>query len=434
MDGSVAHGTVVGGNLVVEGILGKGGMAEVYQVRDVADGTRHALKVMSLGDANERRRLIQEGELQRSIDSPHVVSIRGEMRVGGRPALLMELIRGPTLSAFLRHRELKQHEAMAVFRGICMGVGAAHAKGLIHRDLKPQNVLLDVVDGRLVPKVTDFGVAKDLSVNSELTAENVAIGTPRFMAPEQLDDTATVDRRADMWSLGCILYRLVCGQHAFPGKEGLLLRVTLARYDDPRTHNRRLDEEVLFAIDEMLCRDVTERLPDVPTLFGMLEGRTALQRNDALGSIPTRVAMPKTAKPTTLPVEALPEGLREAMEERRAWERSVGSSVPLASQPPPSPPAWAAADSLLPRTMTPKPRDRHGWKVAAPSVPPGLDGSLSPPADLPARSPEPAPVARGPIIDPLTMLAIGVGIGAVGTLLLASMALGAWTAVYGLPL
>ena len=185
----VEPGALVTSNLQVEQVLGHGGMAIVYQVRDVTDGSRHALKVLQTEDPQFRRRMLKEGELIASLTSPHLVRLHGELRVDGQPGLLMELARGPTLRQFLKLGDPSLECALTLFRGICMGVGTAHAAGVVHRDLKPSNVLLHVESGFVIPKVVDFGVAKDLIDGQGLTAAGMTFGTPRYMAPEPVSYT-----------------------------------------------------------------------------------------------------------------------------------------------------------------------------------------------------------------------------------------------------
>ena len=151
---------------VVAGQIGEGGMATVYLVRHATLGTDHALKVLSIGSRSIRDRLIQEGRLQATLNHTNIVSVTDVLAVDGAPGLLMELIAGPALDTWLAHYRPSLEESLAIFRGICAGVGYAHSKGLVHRDLKPANVMLQITDTELIPKVTDFGLAKALDADS----------------------------------------------------------------------------------------------------------------------------------------------------------------------------------------------------------------------------------------------------------------------------
>lgn len=405
-------GSLVTSNLIVEQILGRGGMALVYQVRDVTDGSRHALKVLESEDDQFRQRMLKEGELIASLDSPHLVRLHGELRVDGRPGLLMELARGPTLLQFLKLGEPSLETALTLFRGICMGVGTAHAAGIVHRDLKPSNVLLHFEKGFVTPKVVDFGVAKDLIDGQGLTRSGVTFGTPRYMAPEQLSDCSRVDRRTDIWALGVILYRLVTGEPPFQGRgPDLLYQITLGRYTPPRRLRPGLPDEVVFAIDECLHREVEKRLPDVPALMGVLEGATSLGWDSELGTLAPRARRPRTKRLTTLPLSDMPEELQGWLDARNDWELEVDSLVPRSESPvAPRPPGWVASTSLVPRTMTPEDLER-------------MRAPVRPSAAVPDQPAQAAPAVVGPDPErPVRRLPTTVW---VGTFLLAVGAMGA---------
>ena len=146
----------------VEAKLGEGGMATVYRVRHNTLGSYHALKLLKSSNADVRRRLVEEGRVQASLHHPNIVAVTDVLIVEGQPGLLMELVNGPTLEQWLWQNRATLEQAEALFRGIVAGVGRAHRAGLVHRDLKPGNVLLDVADGMVIPKVTDVCLAKIL--------------------------------------------------------------------------------------------------------------------------------------------------------------------------------------------------------------------------------------------------------------------------------
>ncbi|MCA9492628.1 MAG: serine/threonine protein kinase, partial [Myxococcales bacterium] len=183
-------GAVIDGRYVVEALIGRGGMAAVYCVRHVHLDTQHALKVLTVGGPSLARRLQQEGRVQATLQHPNIVAVTDMVSVDGQPGLVMEFVRGPSLEALLGKRRptLEQIDVLAV--GVMDGVAAAHALGLIHRDLKPANVMVAVTSMTLVPKVADFGLVKlvagdDAGVLSK-TRSGMAMGTPAYMAPEQI--------------------------------------------------------------------------------------------------------------------------------------------------------------------------------------------------------------------------------------------------------
>jgi serine/threonine protein kinase len=260
---------------IVEEKLGEGGMAVVYRVRHATLGTRHALKVLSITSRDVRDRLIQEGRVQATLRHPNVVAVTDVIDVEGSPGLLMEYVRGPALDHWLYNYRPTLEEALAIFRGIVAGVGHAHSKGLIHRDLKPANVMLHVDDKGVHPKVTDFGLAK-LSERNDLkrTRTGTTMGTPAYMAPEQIRDASTVDRRADLYSLGCILYELVCGRTPFGDDDiiELFSRVAAGDYTHPRELAPDVPHTVVDCIESLVEVRRELRLTDCASILEMLDG------------------------------------------------------------------------------------------------------------------------------------------------------------------
>ncbi|MBT3224393.1 MAG: serine/threonine protein kinase, partial [Proteobacteria bacterium] len=200
------------------GLLGSGGMAQVYLARDLRLQVDVALKVLTIPSPVVGQRLQQEGRLQARLQHPNVLPVTDLVEIGGYAGLVMERVRGPSLAQLLAHRKLDMVEKEYLVRGIVEGVQAAHHLGLVHRDLKPANVLIARAGQRLVPKVADFGLAKVLGddVTSQ-TVSGIVMGSPAYMAPEQIRSAKGVDARADIFSLGAIIYEVFCGLRAFKG-------------------------------------------------------------------------------------------------------------------------------------------------------------------------------------------------------------------------
>ena len=180
----------------LEEIIGEGSMAVVYRARHRELESLHAIKKLKVQDFDIQNRLIQEGRLLANIRHPNILSVTDLVKLDGSPSLVMEFIQGPSLALFLQQLDLTLVQADALARGILNGVLAAHNKGLIHRDLKPGNILLDIIDGNIVPKVADFGLAKIVDSSSPIlpmTRTGVTMGTPAYMAPEQIKDFGSVD-------------------------------------------------------------------------------------------------------------------------------------------------------------------------------------------------------------------------------------------------
>ncbi len=255
----------------VEAKLGEGGMAAVYRVRHNTLGSHHALKLLKSSNADVRRRLVEEGRVQAALHHPNIVAVTDVLVVDGQPGLLMELVNGPTLEQWLWENRPTLEQAEALFRGIVAGVGRAHRSGLVHRDLKPGNVLLDVADGVVIPKVTDFGLAKILADEQgghSQTRSGVTLGTPQFMAPEQIRNAKGVDQRADIFALGCILYNLVCGRPPFQDPDILNLYNAIAngQYAPPETYAPGLPARISQAITGALVVDREQRTQDCDAL------------------------------------------------------------------------------------------------------------------------------------------------------------------------
>jgi serine/threonine protein kinase len=237
------------GRYVVLRLLGRGGTAQVWEVMHRVLGSRQALKVLTWADPALQRRLLREARAQAALVHPNIVPVHDIIEVHGAPGLLMPAIDGPALDELLDDYSPSLDEALSIFEGIVLGVAHAHAKGMVHRDLKPGNVLMDLQNDDVVPRVTDFGLVKG-GRERTATLPGQVMGTLSYAAPEQLRDTAATDFRADLWSLGVILVELVAGQRPFRGR---LLEDVLALQ---KTHNAHT------LVPESL-QDVARRLLDV---------------------------------------------------------------------------------------------------------------------------------------------------------------------------
>lgn len=213
------------GPLRIEEEIGSGAIASVVRVVDEASGTTYAAKILHerhRRDPAASRRFVREAELAQSLRHENVVAVYGAVTLEERPALLMELVEGPSLAEHIaREGTLGESQVVALALGIARGLASAHGAGVIHRDLKPANILLaPKVDGEggpdLVPKIADFGMARASSFASADKGALTVLGTPQYMAPECLDPLA-VDPRTDLYALGCIVYEMVTGAPPFGG-------------------------------------------------------------------------------------------------------------------------------------------------------------------------------------------------------------------------
>ncbi|HHO54471.1 MAG TPA: serine/threonine protein kinase [Deltaproteobacteria bacterium] len=254
----------------VLGLLGQGGIARVYRVRHRKLGTIHALKVLAIDRPSVQERAIQEGRVQAALRHPNVVAVTDIITHQGVPVLVLEYVAGPSLEQLLGAQRLPLDEVDPLVRGILDGVAHAHAQGVVHRDLKPGNILLEVVERTLVPRVTDFGIAKLLAPSSHAirTQAGTVMGTPAYMSPEQLIDSSKVDARADVWALGVLMYEMCTGRTPFdPGDANVHKQIATGRYLDPRTWVPELPDRMVRAIHGALRPDRSERITDAAALL-----------------------------------------------------------------------------------------------------------------------------------------------------------------------
>ena len=264
----------------VEAEIGRGGMARVYRVRHTTLDRVMALKVLSVQSAELRERLLREGRLQARLEHPNLVAVRDVLVLPEGPGLLMDLVDGPNLDGWVTAEHPDAAERERVFQEILAGVDHAHAHGVVHRDLKPANIGMERRGGVWMPRITDFGVAKLLGSEGEYDTDGVQsrtgrpMGTPAYMAPEQVRSAKHVDHRADIFALGCILYELMCGCRTFVGQDSLEVfnRVTQGRYVPPRDLARELPERLELAVLGALALDPEQRIPNCATLARVMAG------------------------------------------------------------------------------------------------------------------------------------------------------------------
>ena len=195
--------------------LGQGGMGAVYKARDRRLGRDVALKFIRGGDPNMVMRFLQEARAQARIDHPHVCKVYEVGEVEGKAYIAMQYVDGQSLHRAAK--DLSLTEKVLLMRQVSEAMHEAHRLGIIHRDLKPDNIMVErLADGTMSPVVMDFGLAREAGDNRGLTESGAVMGTPAYMAPEQArGDVRTLDRRADVYSLGATLYDLIAGVPPF---------------------------------------------------------------------------------------------------------------------------------------------------------------------------------------------------------------------------
>ena len=224
-------------------LLGRGGMSAVYKARQPRLNRMVALKILASekkGDAQFAERFEREARTLALLHHPNIVAIYDFGEAQGNFYLLMEFVDGLTLRQLLQTRKLSPEEALAIVPKICEALQYAHQLGIVHRDIKPENILLDK-QGQV--KIADFGIAKIVGQEAQtgLTQEQQIIGTPHYMAPEQVERPKTVDHRADIYSLGVVLYEMLTNE------------LPLGKFAPPSRKVQvdvRLDEVVLHALEK----------------------------------------------------------------------------------------------------------------------------------------------------------------------------------------
>lgn len=250
----LASGQMVADVYRVEGVLGRGGMGTVYAARHAKGGYLVAVKVMVHTSGSGVTRFIREAETCSKLTSEHVARVLGAGKLpSGAPYLIMEYLAGEDLATVIKRGPVSVHDAALYMMQTCVGLAEAHALGIVHRDIKPENLFVTQrPDGSPIVKVIDFGVSKitrtNLDSESSLTATQALLGTPSYMAPEQLMAAKNVDARADIWSVGVVLYELLAGRLPFSGTNILaLMHATTTQTPAPLSSLRR---DVPPAIEE----------------------------------------------------------------------------------------------------------------------------------------------------------------------------------------
>ncbi len=273
----------LGSSYTLEGEIGRGGMGVVFNARDERLKRQVAVKVLppELAFREEiRLRFLREAETAARLSHPHIVPIHS---VGEGPDglvyFVMAYVDGEPLGAKLKRRgRLPPDESRRIMQETADALGAAHAFGIIHRDVKPDNILLEGSRGRVV--VTDFGIAKALSSTTggaTLTATGVAIGTPHYMSPEQAAGDREIDGRSDIYSLGVVTYQMLAGELPFqaPTVPGILMKHITERAPLITDRRPEVPEDLAACVMRSLAKDPEDRWPTADALRRALEARSA---------------------------------------------------------------------------------------------------------------------------------------------------------------
>jgi hypothetical protein len=272
----------LGAAYTIEGEIGRGGMGVVYRARDERLQRRVAIKVLPPEFAFQqdiRERFTREAQTAARLSHPHIVPIHSVGEGEGLVYFVMGYVDGESVANRIRRRgQLPVEEARRIMMETADALSAAHALSVIHRDIKPDNILLEGTRGRVM--VTDFGIAKALSSTSgaTLTGIGVAIGTPAFMSPEQAAGERDIDGRSDLYSLGVVTYQMLTGALPFsaPSVAGILMKQITEPAPDLRMKRPDTPEDLAAAVSRCLEKDPESRWASADALRRALESRSSV--------------------------------------------------------------------------------------------------------------------------------------------------------------
>jgi serine/threonine-protein kinase len=290
------EGSVLDSRFRLVGPLGTGSMGRVLRAIDSQTGDEVALKLLHrerARDPEALERFRREAAILESIGHPAIVRVISMGQADGTPWLAMELLHGETLEDRLKRGPLGMKEIVPILNTLCDGLAAAHVAGVVHRDLKPSNVLL-TSSGQLPCKLLDFGLSR-IKSSKTLTQKGTVIGTPRYMAPEQIRSSLDADARSDTFSVGVILYEMLTGVSPYPAEDlGQLLGCVFEQRTVPLdTRRPDLPPAVGAVIVRAMARDPNERFQTAGAIaeayanaIGVNSGRSMLPSSPELSATP----------------------------------------------------------------------------------------------------------------------------------------------------
>ncbi len=351
----VKPGEILGGKWRVESRIGQGAMGSVYLGTDLERRQKVAIKILSPDHCRKPKvlaRFEREARLMTTLRHPNIVQLQGVGRQGALPFIVMQYLEGETLADYLKGKggKLGPVEMLAVMRQVCSGLAFIHHHGLVHRDIKPQNVFISS-EGHVT--ILDLGVVRDRS-DPGLTKPGAMVGTPYYMSPEQILGTGEIDRRTDVYALGAVIFELLTGTPPFVADSNfeVFYKHRTLPPPDASLLSAFVPKAVAAAITRSLAKVPEERQQNVSELVGDLEAAYCLQgdltnrgvENPFEGEVnpgprrkKTRAKKAKTATaapPVTDPGEpAHAEALREAEEVRSDEVELVASGSHKAAAP-----------------------------------------------------------------------------------------------------
>jgi len=383
----IAIGAILAGTYRLDAVLGRGGMGVVYRASHQRLPKSYAVKVLlpeGGQDPAAFRRFQREAEIASSIGHPGIIEVHDFNRTDdGVPFIVMELLEGESLAARCAREPPSLEEALRFTREIASALSAAHAIGVVHRDLKPQNVFVARRGGREQLKILDFGISKIQGAQSVQTRSETLMGTPGYMSPEQArGDAKEADARADQFALAAIAYELISGRPAFyaPGDSPYGVIYKIVNHQPPPLVGA--PPSVVAAIMRALSKDPEERFPTLEAFVAGLEGRgeagpAAMPTGTITESVPPQAAA--MVRRRMRGVFVLSAIVTVALAAIALWVAFSSPRRPIAEVAPKTSPPVAPAP-VAPELATPP--------VVQPTTPP--------PVAAPAPSPTLAPVPSSP--------------------------------------
>ncbi|WP_437514847.1 protein kinase domain-containing protein [Sorangium sp. So ce1099] len=267
---------VLAGRFELERVAGSGGMGDVYRARDRHDGEPVALKLLRSSDVQLVARFQREARLLAELRHPAIARhVAHGVSEQGQHYLAMEWLEGEDLAARLARGPLGVDEALALVHRVAEALSLVHARGVVHRDLKPANLFLQGGELDQV-KILDFGIARDAAATGGLTEPGVAIGTPAYMAPEQVRGELDIDARADVYALGCLLFECLTGKAPFWAEHAFAVLVKVLFEDAPRPSALRAEvpEAIDLLTERLMAKDRGVRPADAAAAARALAARS----------------------------------------------------------------------------------------------------------------------------------------------------------------
>ena len=379
------HGSVFAGYWI-DRLLDRGGMGVVYKAMDIDLDRAVALKLIApewMEDENATARFRTEARLAASLEHPNIVPVHRGGEEQGVLYLAMRFVPGTNLRRMIDRSPLPFETTGVILTQIASALDAAHARGLVHRDVKPANILISDETAQTHSYLTDFGLTKRPGSTGGLTGTGLWVGTADYVAPEQIQGHA-IDGRADIYSLGCVLYEMLTGEVAYP-KDGDIAKLW-AHISNPPPQPSATRTDLVPAFDDVVAKatakDPADRYATAGEMAAAARDAIALQQQSQYGSVlppislggaappaPTRAAPPAPTPPPA-PVPAAPESWAATPPSTPASAPPSGASMPPVAQPthasaqPAAPPARRGAPPAAPPAAPPSRSASGGRSIA----------------------------------------------------------------------